>query len=125
MKRVVFTELAPRPVGPYSQAIETNGMLFIAGQVPIDPKTGKVVEGGIREQTARVLDNLSAILGAAGYSLNDVVKTTCLLSTMSDFQAMNEVYAGYFPSDPPARITYAVKELPLNVLVEIDLIAAK
>jgi len=125
MKRVVFTEFAPRPVGPYSQAIETNGMLFVAGQVPIDPKTGKVVEGGIKEQTARVLDNLSAILEAAGYSLNDVVKTTCLLSTMSDFQAMNEVYAGYFQSDQPARVTYAVKELPLNVLVEIDLIAAK
>ncbi len=125
MKRVVFTELAPRPVGPYSQAIETNGMLFVAGQVPIDPKTGKVVEGGIKEQTARVLDNLSAILEAAGYSLNDVVKTTCLLSTMSDFQAMNEVYASYFQSDQPARVTYAVKELPLNVLVEIDLIAAK
>ena len=100
-------------------------MLFVAGQVPIDPKTGKVVEGGIKEQTARVLDNLSAILEAAGYSLNDVVKTTCLLSTMSDFQAMNEVYAGYFQSDQPARVTYAVKELPLNVLVEIDLIAAK
>ncbi len=125
MKRIIFTELAPKPVGPYSQAVEANGMLFIAGQIPLDPVTGKVVEGGIKEQTARVLENISAILEAAGYNFGHVVKTTCLLSSMSDFQSMNEVYAKYFDIQPPARVTYAVKELPLNVLVEIELVAAK
>lgn len=125
MKRVIFTELAPKPVGPYSQAVEVNGMLFIAGQVPLNPATSRVVEGGIREQTKQVLDNIGAILDAAGYNFGHVVKTTCLLSSMSDFQAMNEVYASYFELDPPARVTYAVKELPLNVLVEIEMIAAK
>lgn len=100
-------------------------MLFVAGQVPLDPITGKMAEGGIEEQTARVLDNIGAILDAAGYRFGDVVKTTCLLSTMADFQAMNAVYARYFETDPPARVTFAVKELPLNALVEIELIAAK
>lgn len=125
MKKVVYTELAPFPRGPYSQAIEVNGMLFVAGQVPLDPATGKLVEGGIEAQTARVLDNIGAILNAAGYHFTDVVKTTCLLGTMADFQAMNEVYARYFVSEPPARVTFAVKELPLNALIEIELIAAK
>jgi len=125
MKRIIFTELAPKPVGPYSQAVEANGMLYVAGQIPLDPATGKVVEGGIKEQTGRVLENISAILEAAGYNFGHVVKTTCLLSSMSDFQSMNEVYAKYFDIQPPARVTYAVKELPLNVLVEIELIAAK
>lgn len=125
MKKVIYTELAPFPRGPYSQAIEANGMLFVAGQVPLDPLSGKIVEGGIRKQTARVLDNIGAILESAGYTFGDVVKTTCLLSTMSDFQAMNEVYASYFENDPPARVTFAVKELPLQALVEIELTAAK
>jgi 2-iminobutanoate/2-iminopropanoate deaminase len=125
MKKVIFTELAPFPRGPYSQAIEANGMLFVAGQVPLDPATGKLVEGGVEAQTARVLDNIGAILNAAGYSFGNVVKTTCLLSTMADFQAMNAVYARYFETDPPARVTFAVKELPLNALIEIELIAAK
>lgn len=125
MKRVIFTELAPKPVGPYSQAVENNGMLFVAGQVPIDPATGKMVEGGITEQAARVLENIGAILQAAGYGFSDVVKATCLLDSMSDFKAMNEVYAKYFTSDPPARIAYGVKELPLGALVEIDVIAMK
>lgn len=125
MKRVIFTELAPMPVGPYSQAIENNGMLFVAGQVPIDPATGKVVEGGIREQAARVLENIEAILRAAGYDFSDVVKSTCLLDSMSDFKAMNEVYAKYFTTDPPARVAYGVGELPLAALVEIDVIAMK
>jgi 2-iminobutanoate/2-iminopropanoate deaminase len=125
MKRVIFTELAPKPVGPYSQAIEANGMLFIAGQVPLIPATSKVVEGGIREQTQQVLENIGVILDAAGYDFSHVVKTTCLLNSMSDFQAMNEVYARFFEIDPPARVTYAVKELPLNVLVEIEMIATK
>ncbi|MFZ5430877.1 MAG: RidA family protein [Bacteroidota bacterium] len=125
MKKVIYTESAPFPRGPYSQAIEAGGMLFVAGQVPLDPITGKMAEGGIEEQTARVLDNIGAILDAAGYRFGDVVKTTCLLSTMADFQAMNAVYARYFETDPPARVTFAVKELPLNALVEIELIAAK
>jgi 2-iminobutanoate/2-iminopropanoate deaminase len=125
MKKVIYTESAPFPRGPYSQAIEANGMLFVAGQVPLDPVTGKITEGGIEAQTSRVLDNIGAILEAAGYHFEDVVKTTCLLSTMDDFQAMNAVYARYFEKDPPARVTFAVKELPLNALVEIELIAAK
>ena len=125
MKRVIFTELAPKPVGPYSQAIEANGMLFIAGQVPLNPSTSEVVEGGIKEQTQQVLENIGEILHAAGYDFTHVVKTTCLLSSMSDFQAMNEVYARFFETDQPARVTYAVKELPLHVYVEIEMIAAK
>ena len=125
MKRVIFTEFAPKPVGPYSQAIEANGMLFIAGQVPLNPSTSKVVEGGIKEQAQQVLKNIGEILHAAGYDFSHVVKTTCLLSSMSDFQAMNEVYARFFETDPPARVTYAVKELPLHALVEIEMIAAK
>lgn len=125
MKRIIFTELAPRPVGPYSQAVEINGMLFVAGQVPIHPAMGKMVDGGIREQTARVLENIRAILEAAGYTMDHVVKTMCLLSSMSDFQAMNEVYSHYFQNDPPARVTFAVKELPLNALVEIEVMAVK
>ncbi len=125
MKKIVFTEQAPQPVGPYSQGVEANGILFVAGQVPLDPATGKLVEGGIAEQTARVLENIGAILEAAGYSYADVVKATCLLSTMGDFKAMNEVYGKYFPSDPPARVAFAVKELPLNALIEIEVMASK
>lgn len=125
MKKIVFTELAPQPVGPYSQAVEANGMLFVAGQVPLDISTGKLVEGGIAEQTARVLENIGAILNAAGYSYSDVVKATCLLSTMADFKAMNEVYGKYFPTDPPARVAFAVKELPLNALIEIEVMASR
>ncbi len=125
MKKIVFTELAPQPVGPYSQAVEANGMLFVAGQVPLDIATGKLVEGGIAEQTARVLENIGAILNAAGYSYSDVVKATCLFSTMADFKAMNEVYGKYFPTDPPARVAFAVKELPLNALIEIEVMASR
>lgn len=125
MKKIVFTEQAPQPVGPYSQGVEANGILFVAGQVPLDPATGKLVEGGIAEQTARVLENIGAILEAAGYSYADVVKATCLLSTMGDFKAMNEVYGKYFPSDHPARVAFAVKELPLNALIEIEVMASK
>ena len=125
MKKIVFTELAPQPVGPYSQAVEANGMLFVAGQVPLDIATGKLVEGGIAEQTARVLENIGAILDAAGYSYANVVKATCLLSTMADFKAMNEVYGKYFPTDPPARVAFAVKELPLNSLIEIEVMASR
>lgn len=125
MKKVVFTEKAPQAVGPYSQAIEHRGMLFISGQIGLDPATGNPVAGGIREQTRQVLDNLDGILAAAGYARKDVVKCTCLLSDMSHFREMNEIYAGYFSEDPPARAAYQVGRLPLDVLVEIEAIAMK
>jgi 2-iminobutanoate/2-iminopropanoate deaminase len=125
MKRIIKTLKAPEAVGPYSQAIETNGTLYISGQVPIDPGTKKVVEGGIKEQTLQVMKNIGAILEAAGYSFSDVVKSTCLLSDIKNFAAMNEVYASFYPVDPPARSTFAVKDLPLGVLVEIETIAVK
>lgn len=125
MKRIIFTEKAPRPVGPYSQAIEQNGFLFIAGQVPIDPVTGKMVEGSIHEQTEQVMQNIGAILEAAGYAFSDVVKSTCLLAEMADFKAMNEVYGRFYPEDAPARAAFAVKQLPLGALIEIETMAAK
>jgi len=125
MKKIVHTKKAPSAIGPYSQATELNGMLFISGQVPIDPSTGKVVEGGITEQTEQVMKNISAILKEAGYSFVDVVKSTCLLSDMANFKAMNEVYGRYYPENPPARAAFAVKELPLGVMVEIETIAMK
>ncbi len=125
MKKVVFTENAPKAVGPYSQAIEMNGHLFISGQIPIDPATGKVVEGGIKEQTEQVMKNIGAILRQAGYSYDDVVKSTCLLSDMDNFAAMNEVYAKFYSNNPPARAAYGVVKLPLGVMVEIETIAMK
>ncbi|MCB0804757.1 MAG: RidA family protein [Bacteroidales bacterium] len=125
MKKIISTKEAPGAIGPYSQAIESNGMLFISGQVPIDPKTGKVVEGGIREQTLQVMKNIGSILKEAGYSFGDVVKSTCLLSDMANFAAMNEVYAEFYKSDPPARAAYGVVKLPLGVLIEIETIAIK
>ena len=125
MKRIIKTDNAPAAIGPYSQAVEVNNTLYISGQIPIDPKIGKVVEGGIIEQTEQVLKNIGAILKEAGYSYSDVVKSTCLLSDMANFKAMNEVYATYYPSEAPARAAFAVKDLPLGVLVEIETIAAK
>ena len=125
MKKVIFTEKAPKAIGPYSQAIEKNGQLFVSGQVPVDPATSKVVEGGITEQTEQVMKNIESILQSAGYSFADVVKSTCLLSDMSNFAAMNEVYGKYYPENPPARAAFAVKELPLGVLVEIETLAIK
>ncbi|HPJ78354.1 MAG TPA: RidA family protein [Prolixibacteraceae bacterium] len=125
MKRVIFTEKAPAPVGPYSQAVEVNGILFIAGQVPLDPATGRLAEGGIAEQTLQVMENIGAILEAAGYTFGNVVKSTCLLADMADFKAMNEVYGRYYPVDPPARVAFAVKQLPLGALVEIETQAVK
>ncbi len=123
MKKIINTTKAPQAIGPYSQAVEMNGMLFVSGQVPIDPATGKVVEGGITEQTEQVMKNISAILLEAGYTFENVVKSTCLLSDMSNFAAMNAVYSKYYPENPPARAAFAVKELPLGVLVEIETIA--
>jgi len=125
MKRIISTTAAPGAIGPYSQAVEANGTLYISGQVAIDPATGKMVEGGITEQTARVLNNIKAILLAAGYSPDNVVKSTCLLSDMSDFKAMNEVYAKFYTSDQPARAAFAVKGLPLGALIEIETIAVR
>src|SRR5690606_7024309 len=112
MKRIIHTSEAPAAIGPYSQAIEINGTLYISGQVPVDPSTAKMVEGGITEQTAQVMKNIGAILKAAGYAYSDVVKSTSLLSTMDDFKAMNEVYGSYYPENPPARAAFAVKALP-------------
>ena len=125
MKKVIHTNNAPAAIGPYSQAIETNGMLFISGQVAIDPRSGKVVEGGIFEQTEQVMKNIGAILEEAGYSFSDVVKSTCLLSDMTNFADMNGVYGKFYPENPPSRAAYAVRDLPLGVMVEIETIAVK
>ena len=125
MKKIIHTEKAPAAVGPYSQAVETNGTLYVSGQIPIDPATGKIVTGGIAEQSHQVMKNIGAILEEAGYGYMDVVKSTCLLSDMKNFSGMNEVYAAYYPVDQPARAAFAVKELPLGVLVEIESIAVK
>ncbi|MCK9321626.1 2-iminobutanoate/2-iminopropanoate deaminase [bioreactor metagenome] len=126
MKKVISTENAPKAIGPYSQAIKLdNGLLFISGQTPIVPQTGKVIEGQIVEQTHQALNNIKAIVEEAGYTMKDIVKTTCLLNTMDDFAAMNEIYAQYFTENQPARATYAVEKLPLGVLVEIEAIAYK
>lgn len=125
MKKIINTKNAPAAVGPYSQAVEANGTLYISGQLPMNPETGKIVEGGIKEQTEQVFRNIAAILEEAGYSFEHVVKSTCLLSDMTNFAAMNEVYAKYYTADMPARAAFAVKELPLKVLIEIETIAVK
>lgn len=125
MKKVIYTENAPKAVGPYSQAIEHNNHLFISGQIPIDPATGKMVEGGITEQTEQVMKNIGAILHKAGFTFEHVVKSTCLLSDMDNFAAMNAVYAKYYPVNPPARAAFGVVKLPLGALIEIETIAMK
>ncbi len=125
MKKIINTPDAPKAIGPYSQAIEVNGMLFISGQIPIDPAIAKVVEGGIKEQTEQVMKNIEAILKEAGYTFENVVKSTCLLSDMEHFATMNEVYGKYYAVNPPARAAFAVKGLPLGVMVEIETIAVK
>jgi len=125
MKKIISTEKAPKAIGPYSQAVEVNGMLFISGQVPADPETGKVVEGGIKEQTMQVMKNIGAILSEAGYNYSDVIKSTCFLNDMADFKEMNEVYGSFYPENPPARAAFAVKALPLGALVEIETVAVR
>ncbi len=125
MKKVISTKNAPGAIGPYSQAIEVNGMLFVSGQLPVNPETGNIVEGGIYEQTEQVMKNLEGILTEAGYTFDNVVKSTCLLSDMANFAAMNEVYGKRFAQNPPARAAFAVKTLPKEVLIEIEMIAAK
>lgn len=124
MGEPVSTSLAPQAIGPYSQAIRAAGLLFCSGQIPLDPASGALVEGGIAAQTARVLDNVTAVLAAARLTTADVVRTTVFLAAMEDFAAMNEVYAGYFGDAPPARSTVAVKGLPKGALVEIEVVAA-
>jgi len=120
----VSTADAPAAVGPYSQAVRSGGLLFCSGQIPLDPVSGELVDGGIDAQTARVLDNLTALLAAAGLTLGDVVKTTVFLVSMDDFPAMNAVYNRYFEEDPPARSTVGVAALPKGARVEIEAIAA-
>jgi 2-iminobutanoate/2-iminopropanoate deaminase len=120
---VVSTPNAPKAIGPYSQAIKANGFVFISGQVPIDPATGNIIEGGIEVQTERVLQNLSAVLQAAGSSWEKVVKTTVFLKNMAEFGQMNEVYGKVCKNAPPARSTVEVARLPKDVSVEIDVIA--
>ena len=123
MRDVVLTDRGPKPIGPYSQAIRANGLLFVSGQVALDPKTGEMTEADIRKQTERVLENVRGIVEAAGSKMTHVVKTTVFLKDMSDFGTMNEVYAGYFTSTPPARSTVQVSRLPKDALVEIEVIA--
>jgi len=125
MKKIIHTEKAPKAIGPYSQAVEANGTLYISGQVPINPETGNVAEGGIKEQTEQVMKNIGEILKEAGYTFADVVKSTCLLSDMNNFAAMNEVYGKYYPQNSPARAAFGVVKLPLGVLIEIETIAVK
>ena len=123
MKDRVHTDSAPKAIGPYSQAIRANGLVFASGQIPLDPATMQIVEGGIREQTERVLNNLAAVLQAAGSSLDRVVKTTVFLADLADFAEMNETYGRFFGEAPPARSTVEVARLPRDVRVEIDVIA--
>jgi len=122
-KKVVATKDAPQAIGPYSQAIKAGGFIFTAGQIPLDPATGKLVEGDIKAQTERVLKNLSAVLAAAGSSMDRVVKTTVFLKNISDFPAMNEVYGQFFKNEPPSRSTVGVAALPRDALLEIDVVA--
>ena len=123
MRKTVQTEKAPAAIGPYSQAVLTGGLLFCSGQIPIDPATGKMVEGGIEIQTERVLRNLAAVLEEGGASLQSVVKTTVYLADLSDFPVMNGVYGTFFPENPPARATIEAAKLPAGALVEIDAVA--
>lgn len=124
MKRTIASSDAPKAIGPYSQAIEVNGLLFASGQLPLNPATGKLAEG-IEAQTRQSLTNIGAILKEAGYGFNDVVKTTVLLADIADFGAMNAVYAEFFPENKPARVCYQVAALPMGALVEIDAVAGK
>jgi len=123
MRDVILTDRGPKPIGPYSQAVWTNGFLYVSGQVALDPKTGEMTGADIRQQTQRVLENLKGILEAAGSNLHHVVKTTVFLKDMNEFAAMNEVYGNFFTSAPPARSTVQVSRLPKDALVEIEMIA--
>ncbi len=124
MKKVICSSNAPQAVGPYSQAVEAGGLLFISGQLPVDPSSGRM-PAPIEEQTRQCFANIGAILTEAGYGLEHIVKATVLLADMDDFAAMNGVYAGFFESDMPARVCYQVAKLPMGAMVEIETIAAK
>jgi 2-iminobutanoate/2-iminopropanoate deaminase len=123
--KTVSTDDAPKAIGPYSQAVEAGGFVFVSGQIPIDPKTGNVVQSDIKIQARQVMENASAILAAAGCGMKNVVKATLYLRNMADFGLVNEVYGGYFPSDPPARATVEVSRLPKDVAIEMDFLAWK
>jgi 2-iminobutanoate/2-iminopropanoate deaminase len=123
MKKIVSTDKAPKAIGPYSQAVAYNGLLYLSGQIPLDPVTGTLIEGDIAAQTTRILENLKAVLEAAGSALAHVLKTTVFLKDMSEFPKMNEVYGAYFADNPPARATVEVARLPRDVRVEIEAIA--
>lgn len=125
MKQVIHTDSAPAAIGPYSQAIQIGDLLFVSGQVPIDPSTGAIVEGDIKAQAQQSLNNLKAILNAAGTNMGAVVKTTVFLADMNDFAAMNEVYGQFFTTDCPARAAVEVARLPKDALVEIECVACK
>jgi 2-iminobutanoate/2-iminopropanoate deaminase len=124
VKEIISTDKGPKAIGPYSQAVKGNGFIFTAGQVAFDPATGQLVEGDVAKQTARVMENLKAIVEAGGSTLDRAMKATVYLKDMNDFAAMNEVYARYFPANPPARSTVEAARLPRDVRVEIDLIVA-
>ena len=124
MKTIISTERAPKAIGPYSQAVVSNGWAFLSGQIPLDPATNQIIAGDIAAQTERVLENLKSVLEAAGSSLERVVKTTVYLKDMGEFAKMNEVYGRYFASNPPARATMEAARLPRDVAVEIDCIAS-
>jgi 2-iminobutanoate/2-iminopropanoate deaminase len=124
MKEVVHTDRGPKPIGPYSQAVKASGVIYLSGQVALDPKTGDLIGSDIRRQTEQTLENVKGILEAAGTNLHHVVKTTVFLKEMNDFVAMNEVYARYFTAAPPARSTVQVARLPKDALLEIEVIAA-
>jgi len=124
-KNIIKTDDAPKAIGPYSQAVEANGFVFVSGQIPLDPKTGNIVAGDIREQTGRIMENGKAILAAAGCAMSAVVKSTIYLKNIGDFASVNEIYGSYFPADPPARATIEVARLPKDAAVEIDFVAVK
>ncbi|SFL18155.1 RidA family protein [Proteiniphilum acetatigenes] len=125
MKKVISTNNAPAAIGPYNQAIEANGMLFLSGMLPIDPSTGNIVSGGVKEQTSQIFNNIEAVLTAAGATMDNIVKTTVFMDDMSLFTEMNEVYGSRFSGTFPARSAFAVKALPKNALVEIEVIAVR
>ena len=125
MKKIIATNNAPAAIGPYSQAVEVNGTLYVSGQIPVNAATGKIVEGDVKTQAEQVFANINAILTAAGYTFGDVVKSTVFIADMSLFPELNEVYKKYYTNNFPARSTIAVKGLPLGALVEIETVAAK
>ncbi len=122
-KKIISTENAPQAIGPYSQAVQAGNLLFVSGQIALEPQTGELVQGDVKTQTKRVMENLKGVVEAAGASLGQIVKCTIFLKSMDDFATVNEIYGSYFQSEPPARATVAVSTLPKNVDVEIDAIA--